>query len=159
MKSSRPRRTSRSGAQTQFAGFAAEVVNVSSTGALIHAAQGHPVGSHGPLTLELPGAPLQLTARVVHCEPVAGPLKTSTNRYALTLGFVSPSAEATTRLEDVSRTGRRAVATPRLNVSMVRRCPKCGSRDVAKEGRRMYSCCQCGRVFTGFRIGFLRFAR
>jgi hypothetical protein len=160
MKSSRSRRTTLAGAQAQFADHPAEVMNVSNTGALIHTSQRHGVGSHGPLTLDLPGAPLQLTARVVRCEPVAGPLSKSTGKFSLALTFVGPSAEAVARLEEVCKTGRRAASEDRgLHVSLVRRCPKCGSRDVAREGRRMYSCCQCGRVFTGFRIGFLRFSR
>jgi hypothetical protein len=160
MKPSRSRRTSLSGAHAQFAGLAADVMNVSSTGALIHVPLRHGVGSHGPLTLELPGAPLQLTARVVRCQPVAGPLSQSTGRYALALTFVSPSPDAIARLDEVCRTGRRTENEDRrLHVSLARRCPKCGSRDVAREGRRMYSCCQCGRVFTGFRVGFLRFSR
>jgi hypothetical protein len=160
MKPTRSRRTTLSGAHATFAGTAADVMNVSSSGALVHAPQRHAVGSHGPLTLDLPDAPLQLTARVVRCEPVAGPLSQSTGRYALALTFVSPSPDAIARLDDVCRTGRRSENEDRgLRVSLVRRCPKCGSRDVAREGRRMYSCCQCGRVFTGFRVGFLRFSR
>jgi hypothetical protein len=135
-------------------------MNVSSTGALIHAPQRQGVGSQGPLILDLPGAPLQLTARVVRCQPVAGPLDQSSGKYALALTFVNPSPEAIARLEEVCKTGRRADSEERrLQVSLARRCPKCGSRDVAREGRRMYSCCQCGQVFSGFRIGFLRFAR
>ena len=160
MKSSRPRRTTLSGAHAQFADMPADVKNVSTTGALIHAPQRQGVGAHAPLILDLPGAPLPLTARVVRCEPVAGPLSQSTGKYALALTFVNPSPEAIARLEEVCRTARRAEPeSPGLRVSLVRRCPKCGSRDVARDGRRMYSCCQCGRVFTGFRVGFLRFSR
>ena len=160
MTTSRPRRTAISSARAQFRNVDADVVNVSCTGALIHAAQPQAPGSHGPLALDLNGAPLQLTARVVRCQPLAGPLSTSTGKYALALTFVHPSPEAEARLEEVFRPGRRnEMESRRLHVSLVRRCPKCHSRDVAKEGRRSYSCCQCGRVFTGFRVGFLRFSR
>ena len=160
MKASRPRRTEISGARAQFAAVDAEVVNLSTTGALVHAAQRQAPGSHGPLTLEINGTPLQLAARVVRCEPVAGPLSTSTGRFALALTFVAPPPDAVARLEQVCKSGRRSeMDDRRLHMSLVRRCPKCSSRDVAKEGRRSYSCCQCGRVFTGFRIGFLRFSR
>jgi PilZ domain len=159
MKPSRSRRTTLAGAHAQFADNPADVMNVSSTGALIHTSQRHGVGSHGPLVLDLPGAPLQLTARVVRCEPAAGPLSKSTGKFALALIFVGASADAIARLEEVCKTARRAGDERRLYVSLVRRCPKCDSRDVAREGRRMYSCCQCGRVFSGFRIGFLRFSR
>jgi hypothetical protein len=160
MTTSRPRRTTISGARAQFAAVDAEVVNVSATGALVHAARPQAPGSQALLTLEINGVPLQLTARVIRCEPVAGPLSTSTGRYELALTFVTPPAEAVARLEAVSQTRRRPEADVRhLHVSLVRRCPKCHSRDVAKEGRRRYSCCQCGRVFTGFRVGFLRFSR
>ena len=160
MSPTRPRRTTISGARAQFANIDAEVVNLSSTGALVRAAQKQAPGSLGPLTLDVDGAPLELAARVVRCEPVAGPLGTSTGKFALALTFISPSPDATARLEDMCKTGRRTETdVRRLHVSLVRRCPKCNSRDVAKEGRRNYSCCQCGRVFTGFRVGFLRFSR
>jgi hypothetical protein len=160
MSSSRPRRTTIAGARARFANVDAEVVNVSSSGALIHAPFRQAPGSHGPLILEIEGTPLELTARVVRCEPVAGPLSTSTGRYALALTYVNPSEEAFERLERVCRSGHRSEQDARrLRVSLVRRCPKCKSRDVAKEGRRSYSCCQCGQVFMGFRFGFLRFSR
>jgi hypothetical protein len=160
MNSSRPRRTTISGARAQFANLDADVVNLSSTGALVRAAQKQAPGSHGPLILEVDGTPLQLTARVVRCEPVAGPLSTSTGKYALALTFINPSADATARLAGLCKTGRPVDADDRrLHVSLTRRCPKCSSRDVAKEAPRSYSCCQCGRVFTGFRLGFLRFSR
>jgi hypothetical protein len=156
----RPRRTTIAGARTRFADVDAELVNLSSTGALVRVAQRQPPGSHGPLMLELDGTPFELTARVVRCEPVAGPLLTSTGKFTLALTFVGPSPDAIARLEGISRTGHRTGREPRrLHVSLLRRCPKCHSRDVAKEGRRSYSCCQCGQMFTGFRVGFLRFSR
>jgi hypothetical protein len=160
MANSRPRRATIAGARARFANVDAEVVNVSSSGALIRAPFRQAPGSHGPLILEIEGTPLELTARVVRCEPVAGPLSTSTGRYALALTFVNASNEVFERLERVCKSGHRSEQDARrLRVSLVRRCPKCKSRDVAKEGRRSYSCCQCGQVFTGFRVGFLRFSR
>jgi len=160
MPTSRPKRTAIAGARAQFCTLDADVVNVSRTGALIRAPQRQAVGAIGPLTLELEGVPITLTARVVRCESVAGPLSTSTGKYALAVTFVDQAPEAEARLEQVFRTGGgRELESRRLQVSMERRCPKCRSRDVAKEGRRSYSCCQCGRVFTGFRLGPLRFSR
>lgn len=160
MPASRPRRTTISGTRAQFAHSDAGVVNLSSTGALVHAAQKQTPGALGPFTLEMDGAPLQLTARVVRCQPVASPLSASVGKFALALTFINPSPEATAWLEDICRTGPPVEGDDRrLRVSLTRRCPKCHSRDVAKEPPRSYSCCQCGRVFTGFRFGFLRFSR
>ena len=118
-------------------------------------------GAQWPFLLEAGDTtPLPLTARVVRCEPVAGPLGASRGKYTLALAFVDTPAESQTRLEQLCKTGRRADSAPRgLKMSLARRCPKCHSRDVAKESKRHYSCCQCGQVFTGFRIGFLRFSR
>ncbi len=160
MATSRPRRTAITGARAQFCNVDADVVNVSCSGALIRSADQQAPGAQGPLTLELEGQPIQLTAKVVRCEPVAGPISTSTGKYALAVRFIEPSPEAEARLDDLFKTGRhREMESRRLQVSLERRCPKCHSRDVAKEGRRSYSCCQCGQVFTGFRLGFLRFSR
>lgn len=160
MATSRPKRTAMSGARAQFCGIDADVVNVSRTGALLRGPQRRAIGATGPLTLELEGVPITLSARVVRCEPVAGPLSTSTGKYALAVTFIDHTPEAEARLEQVFKTGgRREMERRRLQVSLVRRCPKCHSRDVAKEGRRSYSCCQCGQVFTGFRVGPLRFSR
>ncbi len=160
MNTPRPRRTTIAGAHAQLAGIAADLVNVSSSGALIRAPQRQAPGSQCPLRLEINGTPLDLIARVVRCHPVVGPLSTSTGKYTMALTFVGPSEEALARLDQVVGTGRSTESDVRyLQVSLVRRCPKCKSRDVAKEGRRSYSCCQCGRVFTGFRVGILRFAK
>ena len=160
MKSTRPRRTTIAGARAQFADIVADVVNVSGTGALVRTAHPQAIGSQWPLLLEIGDAPLEFTARVVRCEPVAGPLSTSTGQFNLALAFVNPSDAAVARLEQAGKTSRRAeVGVRRLHVSLVRRCPKCQSRDVAKEASHSYSCCQCGQVFTGFRIGVFRFAR
>lgn len=78
MNTPRPRRTTIAGARAQFASIAADVVNVSGTGALIRTAHPQPPGAQWPLLLDVSNTPLQLTARVVRCEPVAGPLSTST---------------------------------------------------------------------------------
>jgi ribosomal protein S27AE len=160
MRTQRPRRTTIADARAQFATHAADVINVSNTGALVKLSQPHAVGSLGPLQIAVGGAPLDTIARVVRCEPVAGPLTTSTGRFLLALTFVNPSEAAVARIDELCRTGRRAEADERrLRVTLTRRCPKCGSRDVAKDGKRSYSCGQCGRVFAGFRVAFLRFAR
>lgn len=160
MSTPRPRRTVITGAHARFAGIAADLINISSSGALVRAPQKQASGSQCPLRLEIDGAPLDLIARVVRCQPVAGPLSTSTGKFTLALTFVNPSEEALERLDALCHTGRATESDVRhLRVSLARRCPSCKSRDVAKEGRRSYSCCQCGRVFTGFRVGFLRFAR
>ena len=160
MTTSRPRRTTIAGGRAQFAHIDTDVVNVSATGALVRTAVRQASGAQGPLILEVEGTPLQVTARVVRCEPDAGPLSTSTGKYALALTFVDPPADVVARLTEMCTTGHRAaMEVRRLRVSLERRCPKCESRDVAKEGKRSYSCCQCGQVFTGFRVGFLRFSR
>jgi ribosomal protein S27AE len=137
-----------------------DVVNVSCTGALIRTEHQRPPGTQWPLLLEVADTPVQLTARVVRCEPVPGPLSTATRQFALALRFVNPSSEAQAHLERVCRSGRRADGDARrIQVSLERRCPKCQSRDVVKDSRRHYSCGQCGRMFVGFRIGIIRFAR
>lgn len=160
MTTPRTRRTTIPGARAQFADVVADVLNVSSTGALVRTKHQQPPGTQGALLLELGDRPVELTARVVRCEPVAGPLTSSTGLYTLALSFVKPPDTALERLDRVCKTGRRPEVDRRhLQVSLVRRCPKCKSRDVAKEGRRSYSCGQCGQVFTGFRVGILRFAR
>jgi hypothetical protein len=160
MNTSRPRRTNIAGALAQFASASADVLNVSSTGVLVRTTQPQAPGSQWPLTLDLHGTVLQFTARVVRCEPLAGPLHASTGRFALALVFVNPPAEAQARLDQLCRAAHRASTdSRRLKLTLSRRCPKCRSHDIAKESRGQYSCCQCGRVFTGFRVGFLRFAR
>ena len=159
MKTPRPRRTTLAGAHAQFAGLDAEAVNVSANGALIRAPKQRAPGSEWPLTLEINGTPVQLVARVVRCEPVAGPLETTSGKFELALIFVKPSAVAAEQLELACRSLRPVEDERRLRVSMTRRCPACTSRDVVKESKHSYSCHQCGRVFTGFRIAFLRFSK
>jgi hypothetical protein len=160
MSTLRPRRTTISGARAQFAGIVADVMNASPTGALVRTAHQQPPGEQGPLLLETDETSIPLTARVVRCEPLAGPLGTSKGQFALALTFVNPSAEAQARLAQVCKVGRRAEsAARRLKVSLARRCPACKSRNVARESPHRYSCCACGLVFTGMRVGFLRIAR
>lgn len=159
MKTPRPRRTTIAGAHAQFAGLEADVVNVSLTGALVRAPTQQTPGSEWPLTLEINGAPVRFVARVVGCEPVAGPFKTTSGQYALALTFVNPSDSAVEQLDLACRSARGQGDRRQLRVSLTRRCPACRSRDVVKESRRRYSCHQCGRVFTGFRIAFLRFSK
>jgi hypothetical protein len=160
MPTPRPRRTVIAGARAHFANVVGEVLNVSSTGALVRAEHRHEPGTEWPLRLECGDATIPVIARVVRCQPVAGPLKSSTGKYTLALTFINVSEEAGARLDAVCKAGRRTEAAPRgLHVSLTRRCPKCKSRDVAKEGRRHYSCGQCGQVFSGMRVGPLRFAR
>ena len=160
MNTPRPRRTTIAGAHAQFTSIVVDVVNLSPTGALVRTAHRQPPGAQGPLVLDVGDTSVQLTARVVRCEPVAGLLSTSMGQFLLALAFVNPSAEAQARLAQVCRAARRSEDhVRRLHVSLARLCPACQSRDVARESPRQYSCCQCGRVFTGFRVGFLRFAR
>jgi DNA-directed RNA polymerase subunit RPC12/RpoP len=139
--------------------MAAEVVNVSCTGALVRATKQQAPGTQCSLRLEAGGAPLELTARIVRCEPVAGPLRVSTGQFALALAFVNLSPAAQAHLERLCGNGRSSDDARRIHMSLERRCPSCESRDVVKESRRHYSCTQCGRVFAGFRVGFLRFSR
>lgn len=160
MDTSRPRRTTIAGARAQFAGIVADVVNASPTGALLHTAHQQPPGAQGPLLLEAGETSIPLTARVVRCEPVPGPLSTSTGQFAVALAFVDPPPEAQARLDRLCKVWRRADAPARgLHVSLVRRCPTCRSRNVARESPHRYSCCACGQMFTGMRVGFLRIAR
>ena len=159
MKTPRPRRTTLAGAHAHFAGLDAEAVNVSANGALVRAPQQQAPGSEWPLTLEINDAPVRFVARVVRCEPVAGPLTATSGKFDLALTFVNPSAVAVEQLELACRSLRRVDDERHLKVSLTRRCPACQSRDVVKKSRRSYSCHQCGRVFTGFRIAFLRFSK
>jgi PilZ domain len=146
------------GAYAELARTFAEVVNVSRTGALIRGPQRHTPGDEWPLLLEVSRTPLLLVAKVVRCEPV------SVHRgrrvvYALGLAFVDPPAEARAVLDRVCH-GMSASRTRMWpTMSLVRRCPQCRSRAVAREGHQQYLCTACLNRFRGFRIGFIRFAR
>ena len=156
----RDRRTAIAGARANLAGMAADVVNISATGALVRIAHPHPLGTRCPMVLEVGDAPIHLTARVVRCEPASGPLSTSMGQFALAATFVNLSSDAEVRLGQVCKADRGVEdEAPRLYISFSRRCPKCKSRDVVRESRRQYSCGQCGQMFTGIRLGFVRFAR
>ena len=100
MTNPRPRRTTISGARAQFANIVAGVVNLSRTGVLVRAEQRQAPGTEWPLILDVDGTPLQLTARVVRCEPVAGPLSTSTGTFAVRR---CPTCSS----RDVTKEGRR----------------------------------------------------
>ena len=143
------------GAFAELARTYAEVVNVSRTGALVRGSYQHAPGDEWPVLLELGRTPLVVLARVVRCEPVA----TSGRRaFALGLAFVNPSAEAMALLERVCEHVPSS-RTRWFSISLVRRCPHCRSRAVAKEANRQYLCTACLYRFRGFRVGFIRFAR
>jgi PilZ domain-containing protein len=144
------------GAVAELARTYAEVVNVSRTGALVRGLHRHAPGDEWPVLLELGRTPLLVLARVVRCEPLAA--VAGRRAFALGLAFVNPSAEVVTLLERVCQD----IAPPRkrrLSISLVRCCPRCGSRAVAKEANRQYLCTACLYRFRGFRVGFIRFAR
>jgi len=96
------------------------VVTVSSIGALVRTAHRPQPGAQWPLLLDVSNTPVQLTARVVRCEPVAGLLSSSTGLFTLALAFVSPSAEAKARLDRYAEPGAAPKATP----TRVRRIPR-----------------------------------
>lgn len=94
----RPRRVAPIGARVQLAHTVTDVVDVSETGVLIRVSYELRPGSEWPLVLELPSAaPVQMTGRVVRCEPVAISLPAGAvleGQYLLALTFVDPSREA-----------------------------------------------------------------
>jgi len=144
------------GAFAELARTHARVVNVSRTGALVRGSHRHAPGDEWPVLLELGRTPLLVRARVVRCEPLAA--SGGRGAFALGLAFVDPSAEAVALLERVCRQAPRP-RTRWLSISLVRRCPQCRSRAVAKEANRQYLCTACLHRFRGFRAGFIRFAR
>jgi hypothetical protein len=155
----RSRRVPIAGARARLADTIADVVNVSRTGALVRTALLQRPGAQWPLLLELSTTPVQLTARVVRC--VAAVTRRGARRqYMLGLQFVDPSAAATAELDRICKSGRPTKANPRrIYISFARRCPLCKSRAVSKDAKRHYSCTDCGHVFTGIRIGIVRFAK
>lgn len=103
----RPRRLAMPGVRVQFGHTVADLVDLSRTGASIRTNSALRPGSKWPLVLELPAAPVRLTGRVVHCVPADVSLPSSATlrgRYALTVTFVNPSAEAQAVLEKVCGT-------------------------------------------------------
>lgn len=140
--------------------MAADVVNVSRTGALVRTTHQQRPGAEWPLTLELRQTAVTLTARVVRCEPGPVPRRGARRRYTVGLAFVDPPKEVQAVIDEVCRTAPATEADPRrLHVSFARRCPLCRSRAVQKEAKRHYACDDCGHRFAGFRIGVVRFAR
>jgi hypothetical protein len=167
-KRARPRRLAVRGAHIQFANTVAELLNMSTTGALIRMGFELRKGGEWPLVLDLPSAPqVWLNGRVVRCRREAA-------SYVLALAFVAPSAEAQAVLNGACSasgvdmgSGEDGAPKPhrpksslqrlgRLLLSLRRQCPECRSADVTKERRRHYSCFQCGCRFTGFRLGPIR---
>ena len=104
----RPRRVAPIGARAQLAHTVTDVVDVSGTGVLIRVSYELRPGSEWPLVLELPSAaPVQVTGRVVRCEPVAVSLPAGAvleGHYLLALTFVDPSTEAQAVLDQVCGT-------------------------------------------------------
>jgi hypothetical protein len=140
--------------------MAADVVNVSRTGALVRTAHQQRPGVQWPLILELRQTAVTLSARVVRCEAVPVPRRGARRWYTLGLAFVDPTTEVQALIDEVCRTAQATEAHPRrFYISFARRCPQCRSRAVQKETKRRYSCNDCGLLFTGFRIGGVRFAR
>lgn len=178
----RPRRVAIRGARMQFANTPADLMNVSRTGALIRLGYQPRTGGEWPLVLELPEAgPVWLTGRVVRSRRLddASPsgLSTLGSGYLLALRFVNPSTDAQAILDEacgMPPAAASSVAAPvvgrgierrlrssvqrlrRLSLSLRRRCPECGSVEVAKEISHRYACEQCGLEFAGFRLGPLR---
>jgi len=146
-----------SGAYAELARTLAEVVNVSRTGVLVRGPARHAPGDEWPVLLELGPTPLLVLARVVRCEAVTA--QRGRRVYALGLEFVNPSAEALAVLDRVCQGASGPRRRMWFSISLVRRCPQCRSRAVAKEGNRQYLCTACLYRFRGFRIGIIRFAR
>lgn len=156
----RSRRVPIAGARARLADTLADEVNVSRTGALVRTPVNQRLGATWPLLLELSNTPVQLTARVVRCEAAAVARRGARRQYMLGLEFVDPPPPATAVLDWACRSGSAKEGKPRrIYISFVRRCPRCKSRAVSKDAKRHYCCSDCGHVFTGIRIGIVRFAK
>ena len=159
------------GANLHFANNAAELVNVSVTGALIRLGFRPRIGGEWPLAIDLPRwGQVWLNGRVVRYQ--LEPVKDSppAANHSLGLAFVQPSERARTLLAHLC--GASSVAAPesdlsrhrqtrhsrlrRFSVSLERQCPECGSTAVTKETDHRYSCDQCGSDFAGFHLGAIR---
>jgi hypothetical protein len=148
------------GARARLADTFADVVNLSRTGALIRMPLHQRPGAQWPLILELSNTPVELIARVVRCETASLTRQGARRQYMLGLAFVDPTPAVSAVLDRICKTqnateGKRR----RIYISFVRRCPHCKSRAVSKDSKRTYCCSDCGDVFTGIRIGVVRFAR
>ena len=155
----RPPRIPVVGARAQIATTVADVVNLSRTGALVRTTHHQRPGAEWPLVLELRKAAVTLKARVVRCDAAAVPRHGARRQYMLGLAFIEPSKEAQTVIDDVCKAANATAPKRRLYMSFVRRCPACKSRAVQKELKRHYACSDCGLLFTGVRVGIVRFAR
>ena len=133
------------------------MVNLSRTGALVRTEHHQRPGVERPLILELSQTAVTLTARVVRCEAAAVPRYGARRQYTLGLAFVNPPQDVQTAMDQVIKE-QAEDDPPRFYVSFARRCPACRSRAVQKEARRQYSCSDCGHLFSGVRIGIVRFA-
>jgi PilZ domain len=90
------------GVRVQFGHTVADLVDLSRTGALMHANSKLRPGSEWPMLLELPAAPVRLTGRVVRCVPADVSLPGGAalrGQYALAITFVDLPAEAQAILE------------------------------------------------------------
>ena len=171
--SERPPRVAVPGANLHFANTAAELVNVSVTGALIRLGFKPRLGGEWPLALDLPKwGQVWLNGRVVRCQPdqVAPSLSTRSADYLLGLVFVQPSEHAQAALTHVCGPSMPVSADPdaaprrhirhtrirRLAVSRERQCPECRTTAVLKHALFRYSCKQCGSEFVGFHLGVVR---
>ncbi len=171
----RPARISVPGANLRFANTAAELVNVSQTGALVRLVFKPRLGGEWPLVLDLPArGQVWLNGRVVRCQPDPSRLGVAPHptEYLLGLAFVEPSEAAQTLLDQLcgTSTPRRLGADSKLrrlpdaarrrlrrfSLSLHRHCPECASTTVRKEADRRYLCEQCGCEFAGFHLGRIR---
>jgi len=146
------------GGYAELASAFADVINVSRTGVLIRTAQQYQPGDEWPLILDLAKTPIRVVARVVRCEPMAA-RRGMRPVYSLAMTFVEPSADAGSLLDRVCRSAQPRPSRRRFSISFARRCPKCKSTDVVKEGRHRYVCNDCDHHFSGMRFGVIRLAR
>jgi hypothetical protein len=156
-----------------FANTAAELVNVSPTGALIRLGFKPRLGGEWPLAIALPArGQIWLNGRVVRCEldAVKNGASAHGTEYLLALAFVEPSEQAQALLDRLcggstvrptaDAAPRRRLSRPhrlrRLALTLQRTCPECRSTMVTKQTGHRYSCDQCGSDFAGFHLGLLR---
>jgi CheY-like chemotaxis protein len=98
-------RTSVPGACVRLPTEVAELVSLSSTGALVHSRTEAPVGATWPLVIELPLEAISVTGRVVSCRCVdSRDERDGLTRHAVALAFVAPKADAVRALQRVCRT-------------------------------------------------------
>jgi CheY-like chemotaxis protein len=93
------------GARVRLPNAMADVVNLSTTGLLIHTAASVQVGTTLPLVIDLPLEAVPVTGRVASCQPADGTEGPDGRRlFAVAIGFVSPSAEAQRAIQSACRT-------------------------------------------------------